>query len=145
MLSSLIAFLKVLRQKLSECLAPATQQAPAPACPRCGDPLCGVMEMSYRRDSETGLQTQSVWIRVDTRKLLDRILENPDINLDALPAVERRGSGVRSSPPPAAQVQPQPQPPAWHQKLQRVVQAPPAATQPGTLRRRIPPPPNYHH
>lgn len=143
MLSSLIAFLKALRQKLSERLAPATQQAPAPACPRCGDPLCGVMEMSYRRDSETGLQTQSVWIRVDTSKLMERILENPDINLDTLHGVERRGRGLRSSPAPA--VAAQPQPPAWQQKLQRVVQAPPADIQPGAIRRRIPPPPNYHH
>jgi hypothetical protein len=143
MLSSLIALLKALRLKLSERPAPVASEAPAAdPRPRCEDPLCGVMEMSYRRDSDKGLETQSVWIRVDTRKLMERILENPDIDLDALQGIERRGSGLRGTPPAAPA---KPAPPQWHQKVQRIIQAPPSAAQAAAPRRRIPPPPTHHH
>ncbi len=148
MLSSLKACLKALRQLLAERLGLATHRTlaanppapPAPSRTACDDPLCGVLELSYPREDEKHLQTQSVWIRVDTRKLMQRLCENPDIDLDALQGTPRAKPATETpalSPPlPCSE----PAQSDWHEKVRLVTQAPPAAKRVG----RRPPPPTHH-
>ena len=131
MLSSLIAWLKALwPQGPERPTPPHAAAAPAPVCGRCEDPLCGVLELRYREESSANLNTQSVWIRVDTKKLMARILENPDIDLDALQGLSREAASR--------------EPGNWHDKVRRISQAPPEGATRSGLRRRVPPPPSWH-
>ncbi len=140
MLSSLITLIQALCQTLARRLGrrfaapPSSSSAPAGSPgSRCEDPLCGVLELKFRRAMPKVFDTQSVWIRVDTDKLIARLLENPDINLDALQGVASHAPAGKTKETARGD---------WHGKVRQITQAPPApAVRTGQRR---PPPPTWH-
>lgn len=117
MLSSLLKLLKQALRRVVRARRPAPiptlRQEPAlalpPADPR---PLVQGFEMDYWRDSPQGLQSQRLWVRVDTRELMARLCNNPDIDLDAL---------SDEGPP----TQPDFEVSDWHRKIRHVTQKTP--------------------
>jgi hypothetical protein len=111
MLSSLLQLLKkaLRRVTLAERARPTEALRTEPALAPSADPLplFQGFEMDYWRDTSQGLQSQRLYVRVDTRELMRRLSANPDINLDVL---------ADCGPPtePAFEVS------DWHRKVRRV-------------------------
>jgi hypothetical protein len=120
MLSSLLQRLKNALRRLVPAQRPAAVETPRtePALDSTrpdSRSLVGGFEMDYWRDSPQGLQSQRLWVRVDTRELMARLCNNPDINLDAL---------SDEGPP----TQPDFEPSDWHRKVRHVIRTPPPPT-----------------